>query len=453
MMATPTPRDKQKASRPSEPGRQKLSESPELARALLLCARTGIYIIQDGKFQYVNTLFQELTGYSEPELLGTHSLDLVYFEDREAVKEKALESLKNGGSLPYEYRFVKRNGEIIWVSEKATSTEYKGKQATLGSFTDITERKRLEETLRNSEARYRTMYWTMLEEIQDSCYFEADIAGNFTFVNDLMCRTLGYPKKEDLTGMNYRAFVDKEEVEVIYRDFNQVYRTGEPIKGLSYKFIGKGGSTIFGELSVSAIKNDEGEVIGFRGIARDITERKRLEQKLADMATHDHLTGLPNRLLLSDRLAVGLAQTQRNNTSLALMMLDLDRFKTVNDTFGHTVGDELLRAAGRRLLSLVRRSDTVARMGGDEFVVLLLQVAKMEDVIGVAQKIQGAFRKPFVLGPHQIRVTTSIGIAVYPEDGGDIETLFKNADTAMYWAKEQGRDNYELYWHNGTKSP
>jgi diguanylate cyclase (GGDEF)-like protein len=177
-----------------------------------------------------------------------------------------------------------------------------------------------------------------------------------------------------------------------------------------------------------------------------------LEQKLADMATHDPLTGLPNRLLLSDRLTVGLAQAQRSGTSLAVMMLDLDRFKTVNDTFGHSVGDELLRAAGERLIGIVRKSDTVARMGGDEFVVLLLQIDKMEDAIRVSQKILGAFRKPFVLDAYQIRITTSIGIAIYPEDGEDVETLFKNADTAMYWAKEQGRDNYELYWYNGTKT-
>ena len=315
----PTSRDKQKGSRASERSRQKLSESSDLAQALLRCAGTGIYIVQDGKFKYVNSLFQELTGYSELELLDKYSLNLVYPEDRETVREKAIESLKCGSSVPCEYRFVRKNGEIIWVLEKVTSTEYKGRRATVGSFMDI-------------------------------------------------------------------------------------------------------------------------------------TERKQLEQKFADMATHDPLTGLPNRLLLSDRLTVGLAQAQRSGTRLAVMMLDLDRFKTVNDTFGHSVGDELLRAAGERLIGFVRKSDTVARMGGDEFVVLLLQIDKMEDAIRVSQKILGAFRKPFVLDAYQIHITTSIGIAIYPEDGEDVETLFKNADTAMYWAKEQGRDNYELYWYNGTKT-
>jgi diguanylate cyclase (GGDEF)-like protein/PAS domain S-box-containing protein len=315
----PTSRSKKRGNKTPEKSRQEPSESSDLAQALLRCAGTGIYIVQDGKFQYVNSLFQEMTGYSELELLGQYSLNLVYPEDREIVREKAIESLKGGSSVPFEYRFVRKNGEIIWVLEKVTSAEYKGKQATVGSFMDI-------------------------------------------------------------------------------------------------------------------------------------TGRKQLEQKLADMATHDPLTGLPNRLLLSDRLTVGLAQAQRNDTKLAVMMLDLDRFKTVNDTFGHGVGDELLRAAGERLTGIIRKSDTVARMGGDEFVVLLLQIAKMEDAVKVAQKILDAFRKPFVLGAYRIHTTTSIGIAIYPEDGEDVETLFKNADTAMYWAKEQGRDNYELYWYNGTKT-
>jgi len=532
---------------------------------LLRCAGTGVYIVQDGKFQYVNPLFQELTGYLELELLGKCSLDFVYPDDRETVREKAIESLKVGSTLPYEYRFVKKDGEIIWVLEKITSTEYKGKRATVGSFMDITERKRAEEALLQSQARYQSIvetggagvvtgdlsgnmtfanesfckmlgyspdeltgkpfadflhpddkaivlerfaeglahpqaeyqlefravhkdghtvwiyssvapifynnvlsggtaivvditerkrleetirkseerYRTILEEIQDS-YFELDLTGNFTFVNDSLCRTLGY-SEEEMIGMSYRVFSAKEDIEVLYRDFNRVYRTGETTKGLSYKFIQKNGTVGFGELSISAIKNEKGEVIAFRGIARDVTERKRLEQELNDIAMHDFLTKLPNRMLFQDRLNVELEHAKRNDTRLAVMMLDLDRFKVVNDTFGHSIGDKLLRAAGVHLVDLVRKSDTVARVGGDEFLVLLPQIAKIEDATKVARKILEVFRKPFVLDSYQIRVTTSIGIAIYPEDGEDADSLMTNADTAMYWVKEQGRDDYALY--------
>jgi diguanylate cyclase (GGDEF)-like protein/PAS domain S-box-containing protein len=543
----------------------KLDESGELAQALLRCAGTGIYIVQNGKFRYVNPLFVQLTGYSESELLGKYSLDLVHPEDRETVRRKAIDNLKGGSSLPYEYRFVKKSGEIIWVLEKVTSTEYKGKQAAVGSFLDITEfkhaeealaehqaiyksvvetggagvligepsghityvnaafckmlgysfeelvgkpftdfvhpddkdtvtqkfvqglmqpdthyqlefraickdghvvwiypsvapifhkdalisgmaivfditeRKKLEDALKESEERYRTI----LEEIQDN-YFETDLAGNFIFVNDAMCRTLGY-SKEELIGMNYQAFASKEDVEVVYRDFNRVFRTGETMKGLSYKFIQKNGTIGFGELSVSPIKDETGKVIAFRGVARDVTERKRLERELNDIATHDFLTGLPNRMLLQDRLNVALAAARRNKSKLAVMMLDLDRFKVVNDTYGHSLGDKVLRAAGERLVALVRKSDTVARVGGDEFLVLLPKIADIEDTIKVSHKILGAFRKPFALNDHKIRITTSVGIAVYPQDGDDSETLMRNADIAMYWVKEQGRDNYASY--------
>jgi diguanylate cyclase (GGDEF)-like protein/PAS domain S-box-containing protein len=325
------------------------------------------------------------------------------------------------------------------VLEKVTSTEYKGKRATVGSFLDVTELKRLEETIKESEERYRTI----LEEIQDN-YFETDLAGNFIFVNDSMSRTLGY-SKEELIGMNYRTFAAKEDAEVVYRDFNRVYRTGETMKGLAYKFVDRYGNVGFNELSVSAIKDETGKVIAFRGIARDVNERMRLERELNDIATHDFLTGLPNRMLLQDRLNVALAGARRNRTMLAVMMLDLDRFKVVNDTFGHSMGDKVLRAAGERLVALVRKSDTVARVGGDEFLVLLPKVANLEDTIKVAHKILGAFRKPFILNDHKIRITTSVGIASYPEDGEDSDALLRNADIAMYWAKEQGRDNYASY--------
>lgn len=186
------------------------------------------------------------------------------------------------------------------------------------------------------------------------------------------------------------------------------------------------------------------------GSFMDITEHKLLEHKLAEMATHDSLTGLPNRVLLNDRLVVELAKAQRNHTRLAAIMLDLDRFKHVNDMLGHAIGDQLLGAVGKRLTQLVRKGDTVSRIGGDEFVLLLPQVGRIKDAVKIAQKILAAFREPFALEDHQVHITTSIGISLFPEDGEDVKTLLGNADTAMYWVKEQGRNNYELYWYNGT---
>jgi diguanylate cyclase (GGDEF)-like protein/PAS domain S-box-containing protein len=543
----------------------RFDKSPEFAEALLRCTGTGIYIVQNGKFRYVNPLFLQLTGYSESELLGKYSLDLVCPEDREEVRRKAIDSLKGGSSIPYEYRFTKKSGEIIWVLEKVTSAEFDGERAVVGSFLNITEMKRAEEALAESQAIYKSIvetggagiligepsghisfinntfckilgysqeevvgkpftalihpddsvmvmekfaeglshpdrdyhiefrairkdgstvwiypsvspifhkgiltsgmaicfditerkkledivkkseerYRTILEEIRDN-YFETDLAGNFTFVNDSMSRTLGY-SKEQLMGMNYRNFAAKEDAEVIRRDFNRVYRSGETMKGLAYKFIDRYGNVGYNELSISAIKDDSGKVIAFRGISRDVTERKRMERELNDIASHDFLTGLPNRMLLTDRLTVALAEAKRNKTKLVVMMLDLDRFKVVNDTYGHSIGDTVLRVAGERLAALIRQSDTVARVGGDEFLVLLPKIGRVDDCVKVARKILEAFRRPFAVNNYKIPVTTSVGFAVYPDDGEDSETLIKNADMAMYWVKEQGRDNYTSY--------
>jgi diguanylate cyclase (GGDEF)-like protein/PAS domain S-box-containing protein len=177
----------------------------------------------------------------------------------------------------------------------------------------------------------------------------------------------------------------------------------------------------------------------------DITERKKYEEKIQQMAFHDSLTGLPNRKLFSDRLGIVLAQAKRNKKKVGIVMLDLDNFKDVNDTLGHDVGDILLKAVAERLSGTLRKSDTVARFGGDEFVLIFPDMEVIEEAIQVVQKIIDRFHKPFLIDTHQLVVTTSIGIAVYPNDGMDEEILMKNADIAMYQAKQAGRARYQLY--------
>jgi diguanylate cyclase (GGDEF)-like protein/PAS domain S-box-containing protein len=304
---------------------------------------------------------------------------------------------------------------------------------------DVTERMRMEEALRRSEERYRTI----LAEIEEG-YYEVDLAGNIKFVNRAACRQFGYSEKE-LIGSNYRAYVTKEDIKGVYKAWNKVYRTGESLQSYPFATVRKDGTQIFVENSVSPLRDKSGSIIGFRAVSRDVTQRKQFEQKLAEMATHDPLTGLPNRSLLSDRLMMGLALSRRNGNRLAILMLDLDRFKIINDTMGHAVGDELLKAVAGRLESVTRKSDTVARIGGDEFVLVLPQIS-LPDVAGMlAQRILDAFDEQFIFDGHRLKITTSIGIAVYPDDGNDIDILLKNADRAMYRAKEEGRDMYKFY--------
>lgn len=189
----------------------------------------------------------------------------------------------------------------------------------------------------------------------------------------------------------------------------------------------------------------------YQEVQQELAERKQAEEKLVHMATHDALTGLPDRALFNDRLTQELAHAQRSQQKLAVMLLDLDHFKNVNDTLGHSGGDKLLQSVGRRLASLLRKSDTVARMGGDEFLLLLPEITQAEDATKLAHKILEVFQKPFVFDGHKLDITTSIGIAISLNDSNDPDILVKEADIAMYRAKEKGRNNYQCYSGKGGR--
>ncbi|HET9316620.1 MAG TPA: EAL domain-containing protein, partial [Vicinamibacteria bacterium] len=191
--------------------------------------------------------------------------------------------------------------------------------------------------------------------------------------------------------------------------------------------------------------DDDGTPRGAIGVCLDITERKRVEEQVRSLAYRDSLTGLPNRLLFHDRLSMAVASAHRHRRGVAVLFLDLDRFKVINDSLGHSVGDRLLQEVAERLRSCVREGDSVARLGGDEFTVLLQDVGTPADAARIAEKVLDSLRVPVRLDGHELFVTGSVGVSLFPEDGQSAETLIKNADTAMYRAKEQGRDGLQLY--------
>ncbi len=312
-------------------------------------------------------------------------------------------------------------------------------QGTIHIAKDISARKENEQVLAYAEARYRKI----LEEIQDS-YMESDIAGNFTLVNNAACRHLGYTM-EELIGKHFSIITaGKEDEAAVFAAYNEIFKTGLPHDGLVFKAKRKDGSTGFVEASISLARDKQGKQIGFRSVGRDITERKEWEQKLEALAMHDSLTGLPNRRLLNDRFNMALTNAQRNKKRLAIMSIDLDKFKIINDTLGHDTGDKLLIAVADRLTGALRKSDTIARIGGDEFVLLLGEVEQKDSAVTVAQKLLEYFRQPFTIDAHILKVTLSIGIALFPDDGKDIESLLKASDKALYAAKEKGRDRFAL---------
>jgi diguanylate cyclase (GGDEF)-like protein len=193
------------------------------------------------------------------------------------------------------------------------------------------------------------------------------------------------------------------------------------------------------------VRDPAGRPVNYIEIFSDISERKEREERVRHLAHHDFLTDLPNRVLLNDRIAQAIALAERNRTQVAVMFLDLDRFKNVNDSLGHTVGDKLLQEVARRLRASMRASDTVSRQGGDEFVILIPDMVDAADVARAAQKVLDGVSHPYSIDGHELVTTPSIGISVYPNDGREVETLLKNADAAMYHAKESGRNNYQFF--------
>jgi diguanylate cyclase (GGDEF)-like protein/PAS domain S-box-containing protein len=360
--------------------------------------------------------------------------------DSMALASRMIAMAIEKGSHRFEWMH-KRNdtGETFPAEVLLNTMELDGKQVLQAAVRDITERTRKEEIIRQSEERYRTI----LDEMADA-YYEVNLAGNFTFVNDSLCRHLGQ-SKEELLGTNVRASIDKEDIKTVYNAFSRIYTTGKPEKDIFYKIIRKDGTIIFIENSGFPLKNKKGEIIGYRGIGRDITERKKAEEKIQFLATHDALTGLPNRSMFSQLLNYAIKTAQRYQRQLAVLFIDLDRFKIINDTLGHDAGDQLLQEIAARLKQSLRTVDVVARLGGDEFVILIEEVSDSNHVATVAHKILTGIIKPITLMGQENRITASIGISMYPKDAQDEQSLMKNADIAMYLAKEEGKNNYQFY--------
>jgi diguanylate cyclase (GGDEF)-like protein/PAS domain S-box-containing protein len=236
---------------------------------------------------------------------------------------------------------------------------------------------------------------------------------------------------------------DRERVKVDV----QAYLDGETKHYVNeHRVICKDGSIKWALSRGMIVSHDEhGKALRMIGTHADITERKNIEQKIQQMAHYDALTELPNRVLIDDRLKQALAQARRENGSLALMFLDLDKFKPVNDTLGHDIGDMLLKQVAKRLQLSIRASDTVARIGGDEFVVLLPSIEATNDAVVVAEKILETLNQPFAIAGHTLNISSSVGIALYPQHASDEHTLLVNADTAMYHSKKAGRNNVQLF--------
>ncbi len=269
--------------------------------------------------------------------------------------------------------------------------------------------------------------------------------GFFMQFNHAYVELTGYLPEElylmttlEITPLEYHEYETMRFAELLRTEQPQVYQKD---------YVRKDGTRVPVEMKVHIGKNKKGDIEYYFAFVEDITERQRLEEDLRHIANHDALTGLPNRRFFIDIITVASAQALRHGAKMALLLLDLDRFKEVNDTLGHETGDLLLREVAARVKSVVRKSDTVCRTGGDEFNVILADITHVKYITNIARKIIRLFRTPFLLAGHELHVTTSIGISIYPDDSEDIDTIFRYADIAMYHAKERGRNALQFYNH------
>ncbi len=399
-----------------------------MADALLVFDREGV-------IRVANEAATEMLGSPKQELIGTPAttLDANWFDGALGGLAKPLQHA--------EVRFSRPDGEertaLISISMMRDGAGQR--QATVWIAQDITERKQAEQAVRESEALYRT-----LVETSPDAVLVAERDGRVLMANRRAAELVGLSSPEEVCGRNALEFVTPDDQQRLREGFEEASGS-VVIRDMEYTLVKHDGSTLPAELSVSRVPGAAGEFTAIMAVARDISERKRAEETIRYLAFHDGLTGVATRSVLVDRLAQAVAQARRDGSKVALLFLDLDGFKEVNDTAGHTTGDGVLRSIASELGELLREGDTLARMGGDEFVVLLPRISDGEEAVRVAVRILQRLRRRRSVGDHQFVVTASIGIAIHPDDGDGPEALLRGADVAMYAAKAHGGDAYQLF--------
>jgi diguanylate cyclase (GGDEF)-like protein/PAS domain S-box-containing protein len=305
----------------------------------------------------------------------------------------------------------------------------------LGSV--VTERKRVESAIRQSEKRYRLLFERNLAGV-----FRTTLAGRVLECNQAAASMFGYDSPEEVLALPVANLYDTaSDTEA----FLTKLKSEKSVTNHEMRFRRKNGDSAWAMLNVSLIDDGSGIANIIDGTLIDITQRKVAEERVQSLAYHDPLTGLPNRTLLRDRLSKALSTARRQNHKVALLFLDLDRFKKVNDSLGHSVGDLLLQDIAGRLKSVARDQDTIARLGGDEFLIVLTNIKDIPGAVVAAERFMDAMTAEFVLQGHSLNMSCSLGISIFPEHGADSETLIKNADAAMYSAKEGGRNNFQFF--------
>ncbi|HBV89049.1 MAG TPA: GGDEF domain-containing protein [Desulfosporosinus sp.] len=399
-----------------------------------------IFISPEGQIIDANEAAVKRYGYSRDELTNMPFSKLRLPEDHSTVPY-FLQNAPKG--MQFELKHICKDGSVFPIDISAKGATSNGKPIIISLIRDISKRKEVEAEVWLEKERAQVT----LESIGDAV-ITTDVHMNVEYINPVAEALTGWSNAE-AAGLSLESIfktVNEETGEAAEIPIVRSLREGRVVcLSDNTALINKAGVTLAIEESAAPIRDRENTVIGAVLVFRDVSYKRNHMKELAHQAQHDALTGLPNRLLFNEHLRQAIAQAKRKKGKLAVMFLDLDRFKLINDTMGHNLGDQLLIHVAERIRQTLREGDTVARQGGDEFLVLLPEIRDELEAASVSERICGIFAQPIILEGNEIYISASIGISLYPTDGNDLEALVKQADTAMYYAKEKGRNNCQFF--------
>lgn len=395
---------------------------------------------------FLNKAWYKITGQGPHEGEGSGWLDAVHPDDREEVKNSFTKASELGTFYCIEYRLRVSSGGYRWHLDVAlprfdNSSNFMG---YVGNVIDIHDRKLTERTIQLSNNRFSAA----IEAISGVMWF-TDAEGNVTEEQPSWSLLTGQTF-EEYKGKGWATAIHPEDREHCFKMWEAALKHKKPLEFEERVKLANGEWRLFA-LRAIPVTDAEGNILEWVGVNTDITARKKHEKHVEHLATHDALTGLPNRMLFEDRLNHLIRH--RNTKQHAVFFIDLDQFKPINDTLGHQAGDELLREIANRLVLVVRDGDTVARFGGDEFMVLVENIDSAADAIIPAEKILSAISSPIHLHAHDVVIHASIGICIYPQDGVDASRLMRRADVAMYEAKKVKGGGFRFYEHELDSDP
>ncbi len=435
----------------------------------------AVYNVKTGQYLYTNKSVTNILGYEPEDFINggvSFVSSLIHPDDVAEIINKNNKALVEANTqsdetsiesltFSFEYRMRHKDGTWIWIHTDSSifkrDEEGEVEQILNVSF-NINDRKEQEEHTENLKAEFEDllesqnqqlqdrewMFRSLIEVVEDYAIFRLDTEGNVGSWNEGVANILGYSESEILGQPISILFTEEDRKNKLHEQELELSKTQGTVlhEGIRLR---KDGTTFFATTTITPIWDERGILEGYSKIIRDVTEKKEAEETIRYHAMHDTLTGLVNRESLAERFIIAQSNAVRNGHKLALIFLDLDRFKTINDTLGHSVGDLILKEVAQRIRNAVRKIDVVARLGGDEFIILVNEVKSAQNAARVAEKIMEALLPIIRIQDQSLHVACSMGIALFPADGQDIITLLKNADTALYRAKDAGRNRYQFY--------